>query len=67
MSKYETMLKSRVINKEIIANDMDLEEAVMAVDVLRANTNNPNVTYDIEDYNWTPAEHKRLGRDPDLH
>ena len=65
MSKYETMIKYRVINKEIIANDMDLDEALMAIEVLRAN--NPEVTYDIEDYNWTPAEHRRLGRDPDLH
>ena len=65
MSKYETMIKYRVINKEIIANDMDLDEALMAIEVLRAN--NPDVTYDIEDYNWTPAEHRRLGRDPDLH
>ena len=59
------MIKYRVINKEIIANDMDLDEALMAIEVLRAN--NPDVTYDIEDYNWTPAEHRRLGRDPDLH
>ena len=65
MSKYETMIKYRVINKEIIANDMDLDEALMAIELLRAN--NPEVTYDIEDYNWTPAEHRRLGRDPDLH
>ena len=65
MSKYETMIKYRVINKEIIANDMDLEEALMTVEVLRAN--NPDVTYDIEDYNWTPVEQRRLGRDPDLH
>ena len=65
MSKYETMIKYRVINKEIIANDMDLDEALMAIEVLRAN--NPEVTYDIEDYNWTPAEHRRLGRNPDIH
>ena len=65
MSKYETMIKYRVINKEIIAKDMNLDEALLAVDVLRAN--NPAVTYDIEDYNWTPLEHRRLGRDPDIH
>jgi len=59
------MIKYRVINKEVLACDMDLEEALMAVDVLR--TNNPDVIYDIEDYNWTPVEKKRLGRDPDLH
>ena len=44
---------------------MNLDEALLAVDVLRAN--NPDVTYDIEDYNWTPLEHRRLGRDPDIH
>jgi len=59
------MIKYRVINKEVLANDMDLEEALMTVDVLRAN--NPDVIYDIEDYNWMPPKTKRLGRDPDLH
>jgi|TARA_R110000744_G_scaffold71218_1_gene143434 hypothetical protein len=65
MSKYETMIKYRVINKEILACDMDLEEALMTVEVLRIN--NPDKIYDIEDYNWTSVEQRRLGRDPDLH
>ena len=59
------MIKYRVINKEVLANDLDLEEALITVGALRAN--NPDVTYDIEDYNWNPPKKKRLGRDPDLH
>ena len=37
----------------------------MTVDILRVN--NPDMIYDIEDYNWNPPKTKRLGRDPDLH
>ena len=59
------MIKYRVINKVVHAEDLNIEEALMTADVLRAN--NPEVTYDIEDYNWTPLEHRRLGRDPDIH
>ena len=44
---------------------MNIDEALMAIDVLRAN--NPGMTYDIEDYDWTPADKKGFGRDPDLH
>ena len=59
------MIKYRVINKEIVADVMNIDEALMAIDVLRAN--NPGMTYDIEDYDWTPADKKGFGRDPDLH
>ena len=58
------MIKYRVINKEVIGEDMSIDEALMAIDVLR--TNNPGVTYDIEDYVWSPCK-KGFGRDPDLH
>ena len=59
------MIKYRVINKVVHAEDLNIEEALMTADVLRGN--NPDVTYDIEDYNWNPPKKKRLGRDPDLH
>ena len=59
------MIKYRVINKVVHADDLNIEEALMTADILRAN--NPGVIYDIEDYNWVSPEGKRLGRDPDLH
>jgi len=61
MIKYKVMQ----VNKEVLADNMDLEQALMTIDLLRAN--NPNVSYDIEDYIWINPEDLRLGRDPDLH
>ena len=58
------MIKYRVITKEVINDCLSIEEALMAVDVLR--TKNPGMTYDIEDYVWSPYK-KGFGRDPDLH
>jgi len=43
---------------------MDQEEALMCIAMLRQN--NPETSYDIEEYNWAP-DGNRLGRDPDLH
>ena len=43
---------------------MDQEEAATCIAILRQN--NPDILYDIEEYNWSHVE-KRLGRDPDLH
>ena len=59
------MIKYKVINKEVLADNMDLEQALMTIDMLRAS--NPDVSYDIEDYVWINPEDLRLGRDPDLH
>ena len=59
------MIKYRVINKVVHAEDLNIEEALMTADILRDN--NPGVIYDIEDYKWVHPEGKRLGRDPDLH
>ena len=58
------MIKYRVITKEVINDCLSIEEALMAVDVLR--TKNPGMAYDIEDYVWSPHK-KGFGRDPDLH
>jgi hypothetical protein len=58
------MIKYRIFSKEIIVNNMDQEEALTCVEMLRQN--NPETQYDIEEYNWSHVE-KRLGRDPDLH
>ncbi len=58
------MIKYRIFSKEIIVNNMDQEEALTCVEMLRQN--NPETQYDIEEYNWSHVE-KRMGRDPDLH
>ena len=59
------MIKYKVINKEVLVDNMDLEQALMTINILRAN--NPDVSYDIEDYVWINPDNLRLGRDPDLH
>jgi hypothetical protein len=58
------MIKYRIFSKEIIVNNIDQEEALTSVEMLRQN--NPDILYNIEEYNWSHVE-KRLGRDPDLH
>jgi hypothetical protein len=58
------MIKYRIFSKEIIVNNIDQEEALTSVEMLRQN--NPDTLYGIEEYNWSHVE-KRLGRDPDLH
>jgi|TARA_R110000823_G_scaffold14801_3_gene48654 hypothetical protein len=58
------MLKYRVIKKEILTEGLEQEEALACVEMLRQN--NPDILYNIEEYNWSHVE-KRLGRDPDLH
>jgi hypothetical protein len=58
------MIKYRIFSKETIVDNMDQEEALTCVEILRQN--NPENQYDIEEYNWSHVE-KRMGRDPDLH
>ena len=58
------MLKYRVIKKEILTEGLEQEEALTCVEMLRQN--NPDILYNIEEYNWSHVE-KRMGRDPDLH
>ena len=58
------MIKYRIFSKETLIDNMDQEEALTCVEILRQN--NPETQYDIEEYNWSHVE-KRMGRDPDLH
>ena len=58
------MIKYRIFSKETLIDNMDQEEALTCVEILRQN--NPEKQYDIEEYNWSHVE-KRMGRDPDLH
>ena len=58
------MIKYRIFSKETLVDNMDQEEALTCVEMLRQN--NPETQYDIEEYNWSHVE-KRMGRDPDLH
>ena len=56
------MTKYRVINKSILADNLDEEDAYITLAHLRVQ--NPNTSYEIEKYD---IEKIRLGRDPDLH
>jgi len=56
------MTKYRIINKSILADGLDEEEAYVTLENLRAQ--NPDTPYEIEEY---VIEEKRMGRDPDLH
>jgi len=58
------MIKYRIFSKETLVDNMDQEEALTCITIFRQN--NPETTYDIEEYNWAP-DGNRLGRDPDLH
>jgi len=56
------MTKYRIINKSILADGLDKEEAYITLEILRVQ--NPDIPYEIEEY---VTEEKRMGRDPDLH
>jgi hypothetical protein len=56
------MTKYRVINKSILADNLDQDEAYIVVEHLRID--NPNTPYEIEEYK---LDSKLMGRDPDLH
>ena len=56
------MTKYRVINKSILADNLDQDEAYIVIENLRAG--NPNTPYEIEEYK---IDSKLMGRDPDLH
>ena len=58
------MIKYRIFSKEVIIDNMDEEEALTCIEMLRQN--NPDKLYDVEKYNWSHVG-KRMGRDPDLH
>ena len=58
------MIKYRIVSLQPVVDNMDQEEALMCIAMLRQN--NPDILYDIEEYNWAP-DGNRLGRDPDLH
>ena len=58
------MIKFRIFSKEVIVDNMDEEEALTCIEMLRQN--NPDILYDVEKYNWSHVG-KRMGRDPDLH
>ena len=56
------MTKYRIVNKSILADGLDEEEAYITLENLRVQ--NPDIPYEIEEY---VTEEKRMGRDPDLH
>ena len=56
------MKKYRIIQKDILCNGMDENEALETLLMFQSNT--PDKKYEIEEYD---PEANRIGRDPDLH
>ena len=59
------MIRYRIIQKDIVCDGMMHNDAMEAL--LQIQDANPKSKYDIEEYDYTPAEGKGLGRDPALH
>ena len=59
------MIRYRIIQKDIVCDGMIHKDAMEAL--LQIQDANPKSKYDIEEYDYTQAEGKGLGRDPDLH
>ena len=58
------MKKYRIIQKDILCDGMKEKDALEALNMFKSN--NPDKTYEIEEYNYNPLSN-RMGRDPDLH
>ena len=58
------MKKYRIIQKDILCDGMEENEALEAIQMLQST--NPDKKYEIEVYNFNPSPN-RMGRDPDLH
>ena len=58
------MKKYRIIQKDILCDGMEEKDALETLQMFRSN--NPDKTYDIEEYNFDHLAN-RMGRDPDLH
>ena len=56
------MIRYRIIQKDIVCDGMMHNDAMEAL--LQIQDANPKSKYDIEEYDYTPAEGKGLGRDP---
>jgi len=49
----------------MVCDGMMYDDALLTLQQLQDT--NPDIEYEIEEYNYVLAEHKGLGRDPDLH
>ena len=56
------MKKYRIIQKDILCEALDKNEALETLQMFRSST--PDKKYEIEEYD---LEANRIGRDPDLH
>tara|TARA_Y100000296_G_C4938568_1_gene140280 strand:- start:29 stop:199 length:171 start_codon:yes stop_codon:yes gene_type:complete len=56
------MKKYRIIQKDILCDEMKEKDALEMLQMFRSN--NPDKKYEIEEYD---PEANRMGRDPDLH
>ena len=59
------MKKYRIIQKDILCDGMEKNEALETLQMFQSNT--PDKKYEIEEYDYIPPEGKGMGRDPDLH
>ena len=58
-------VKYKIIRKDIVCDNMDGNVAQETLAQLRDC--NPNIEYEVIEYDFVPPEAKRMGRDPDLH
>ena len=58
-------VKYKIIRKDIVCHTMHENEAHETLMQLREC--NPDIDYEVVEYNFIPAEVKRMGRDTDLH
>jgi len=59
------MIRYRIIHTNMVCDGMMYDDALLTLQQLQDT--NPDIEYEIEEYNYVLAEHKGLGRDPDLH
>ena len=59
------MIRYRIIHTDMVCDGMMYDDALLTLQQLQDT--NPDIEYELEEYNYVPAEHKGLGRDPDLH
>ena len=59
------MIRYRIIHTDMVCDGMMYDDALLTLQQLQDT--NPDIEYEIEEYNYVPPDAKRYGRDPDLH
>ena len=58
-------VKYKIVRKDVVCDTMHENEAL--VTLMQLKDCNPDIDYEVVEYDFVPPEAKRLGRDPDLH